>query len=56
VRAWPAGTVFWCALAALNSYSRLYRGVHYPADLVAGALVGLACGWFVVGRTRWFAT
>jgi undecaprenyl-diphosphatase len=55
-RAWPAGTVIWFALAVLISCSRLYLGVHYPIDLVGGALVGLACGWFVVGRTRWFAT
>ncbi len=54
-RAWPAGTVAWYLLAALISYSRLYLGVHYPSDVVAGALVGLACGWFAVGRTRWFA-
>ncbi len=53
-RAWPGGTVAWFLLAALVSYSRLYLGVHYPSDVVAGALVGLACGWFVVGRTRWF--
>lgn len=30
---------FW---AALNSYTRLYLGVHYPGDLLAGALIGSA--------------
>jgi membrane-associated phospholipid phosphatase len=29
-------------LAVLVSYSRVHTGVHYPADVVAGALVGIA--------------
>lgn len=29
------------ALAALVSYSRVHTGVHYPGDVVAGALCGL---------------
>lgn len=31
--------LFW---ASLNSYSRVYIGVHYPGDLVVGMLVGLS--------------
>lgn len=31
--------LFW---AVLNSYSRIYLGVHYPSDLIAGLLVGLS--------------
>lgn len=31
--------------AFLNSYSRLYLGVHYPGDLLVGALIGSASGW-----------
>jgi undecaprenyl-diphosphatase len=30
------------ALAALIAFSRLYNGVHYPTDVVAGALLGAA--------------
>ena len=30
------------ALAALVAYSRIHTGVHYPADVVAGSLVGNA--------------
>lgn len=35
--------IFWGLLgwAAIMSYSRVYIGVHYPGDILAGALVGL---------------
>ncbi len=32
-------------LAALISLSRLYVGVHYPSDVLAGAAVGIFAGW-----------
>jgi undecaprenyl-diphosphatase len=35
---------FW---AALVSYSRIYLGVHYPGDIVGGAIIGIASAWFV---------
>ncbi|MBL7899435.1 MAG: phosphatase PAP2 family protein [Crocinitomicaceae bacterium] len=31
----------------LISYSRIYLGVHYPADLIAGAILGVTIGYFV---------
>lgn len=31
--------------ALLISYSRVYVGVHYPSDVLAGAVLGLAVGW-----------
>lgn len=31
--------------AVLNSYTRLYLGLHYPGDLLAGAVVGILGGW-----------
>lgn len=34
--------------AALYSYSRVYVGVHYPGDILVGALVGLLVGWICV--------
>lgn len=30
--------------AILNSYTRLYLGVHYPGDLLVGAIIGSAFG------------
>ena len=31
--------------AALVSYSRIYLGVHYPADVAGGAFLGCTLGW-----------
>lgn len=33
--------------ALLNCYSRIYLGVHYPGDIVCGAILGLTCGCLV---------
>lgn len=30
--------------AIINSYSRLYLGVHYPGDLIVGAIIGCSFG------------
>ncbi len=40
-------TLFIIMWALLNCYSRLYLGVHYPGDLIAGILVGSICGGVV---------
>jgi undecaprenyl-diphosphatase len=37
--------VLWFSLAALISFSRVYVGVHYPSDVLAGALVGAVMGY-----------
>lgn len=31
-------------MAALIAFSRLYASVHYPTDILAGALLGILCG------------
>jgi membrane-associated phospholipid phosphatase len=38
----PAAGVPLHALAALIAYSRVHTGVHYPADVLAGGLIGTA--------------
>jgi len=40
--------------AALIGLSRIYVGIHYPSDILAGALVGLFSGWLVVKIARRF--
>ena len=37
-------SLFIFAWAVLNSYSRVYLGVHYPGDLLVGAIIGTAAG------------
>lgn len=34
-------------LAILVGYSRIYKGVHYPFDVVGGAVLGVGCAWAV---------
>jgi undecaprenyl-diphosphatase len=31
--------------AALMTYTRIYLGVHYPGDILVGAIAGIICGW-----------
>ncbi len=33
--------------AVLIAYSQIYVGVHYPSDVIAGALLGTLAGWLI---------
>ena len=35
------------AVAVLVSWSRIFLGVHFPSDVLGGALLGLACAWLL---------
>ena len=47
-RLWiPAGVI-----AVLIAFSRLYLYVHYPSDVLAGAMIGIMLGWVAVFVTN----
>jgi membrane-associated phospholipid phosphatase len=40
------------AIAALVAYSRVHTGVHYPSDVVAGAVIGVALSPIAINATE----
>ncbi len=46
------GVAIFC-WAALLSYSRIYLGVHFPGDILGGAVVGLLMGYLVYKIYVW---
>jgi undecaprenyl-diphosphatase len=49
----PWFSVLLVSWSLLVGYSRIYLGVHYPGDVLAGGLWGLACGWFLYRFFLW---
>jgi undecaprenyl-diphosphatase len=45
----PKYKILYLVIAFLVAYSRVYVGVHYPSDVIAGSLVG-ALGAFILCR------
>jgi undecaprenyl-diphosphatase len=48
-RHYPKLTPLWYAIAALTGFSRIYLGVHYPGDVLSGAITGTA----IAEAARW---
>ncbi len=45
---YPKIRIWLYGLASVIAFSRVYVGVHYPADVLAGALFGYLVGWTVL--------
>lgn len=48
-RVLTVGVLLW---AVLNSYTRVYIGVHYPGDLLVGGIIGALGAWLIYGLLR----
>ena len=46
-----AGTIL-LAVAGIHAFLRVYAGVHYPSDILAGAAIGVAAAFAAYGLRR----
>ena len=49
---YPRGTPLFVLLAAAIAYSRLYVGVHFPLDVVGGAVIGVVTALLLLAAAR----
>ncbi|MBI4448333.1 phosphatase PAP2 family protein [Candidatus Woesearchaeota archaeon] len=45
---YPKLKILWIAISLLIAYSRIYVGVHYLSDVIAGAMIGYAIGKLII--------
>jgi len=50
---YPKAKGYWWILAAAVGFSRLYLYVHFPSDVLAGAVCGILCGMAGVVFGKW---
>jgi len=41
--------------ASSVAWARMYQGVHYPSDVLAGAIIGTGCAWLGYKAQKWIA-
>lgn len=46
--------IFFFIASFLVSISRVFIGVHWPSDILAGAIIGLFSGWLIVKLSKKF--
>ena len=52
----PKLKYLWIIIAVLVALSRLYLGMHYLSDIIAGAVLGYYCGYLMIKlkNRKWF--
>lgn len=50
---YPKRQWIYFSIAALVALSRVYVGVHYPLDVIVGAIIGVFCALFVYACYKW---
>ena len=44
----PRFKYVWIVFASLVAFSRVYFGLHFLSDIIAGGLIGYLLGWFII--------
>ncbi len=47
--------LFFLIIAILVSYSRVYVGVHYPFDVLAGVVLGIFCAFIIIALLKFLS-
>jgi len=48
----PKIKIYWIIFAVLVALSRVYFGLHFASDIIAGGLIGYLIGWIVVRKIK----